>query len=91
MSTSIIGKQQDRIDGKLKVTGRAMYAGDRQMENLAFGYLLTSTVARGSIQTMDVGSAERSPRRMTPTAIRSPAALAARQMFLVLCAIYRQP
>jgi CO/xanthine dehydrogenase Mo-binding subunit len=39
MSTSIIGKPQDRIDGKLKVTGRAMYAGDRQARNLAFGYL----------------------------------------------------
>jgi xanthine dehydrogenase YagR molybdenum-binding subunit len=61
MTRNVVGKPHDRIDGKLKVTGRAMYAGDRQMENLAFGYLLTSTVARGSIQTMEVGSAERSP------------------------------
>ena len=35
MSTSIIGKPQDRLDGKLKVTGRAVYSGDRQAENLA--------------------------------------------------------
>jgi xanthine dehydrogenase YagR molybdenum-binding subunit len=61
MNTSIIGKPQDRIDGKLKVTGRAMYAGDRQAQNLAFGYLLTSTVAKGSIQAMDTSAAERSP------------------------------
>jgi xanthine dehydrogenase YagR molybdenum-binding subunit len=61
MSTSIIGKPQDRVDGKLKVTGRAMYAGDRQAQNLAFGYLLTSTVAKGSIQAMDTSVAERSP------------------------------
>ena len=61
MSTSIIGKPQDRVDGKLKVTGRAMYAGDRQAENLAYGYLLTSTVAKGSIQAMDTSVAERSP------------------------------
>jgi xanthine dehydrogenase YagR molybdenum-binding subunit len=61
MSTSIIGKPQDRIDGKLKVTGRAMYAGDRQAQNLAFGYLLTSAVAKGSIQAMDTSVAERSP------------------------------
>jgi xanthine dehydrogenase YagR molybdenum-binding subunit len=60
MSTSIIGKPQDRIDGKLKVTGQAMYAGDHQAENLAFGYLLTSTIARGSIEAMDTGAAERS-------------------------------
>ncbi|MEY2614790.1 MAG: xanthine dehydrogenase YagR molybdenum-binding subunit, partial [Verrucomicrobiota bacterium] len=61
MSTSIIGKPQDRIDGKLKVTGRAMYAGDRQAQNLAYGYLLTSTVAKGSIKGMDAGAAEHSP------------------------------
>ena len=59
MTTKIIGKPQDRVDGKLKVTGRAMYAGDRRMENLAYGYLLTSTVAKGSIRAMDTGAAER--------------------------------
>src|SRR6202043_2370292 len=61
MSTNIIGKPQDRVDGKLKVTGRAMYPGNRQEENLAYGYLLTSTVAKGSIQGMDTSVAERSP------------------------------
>ena len=61
MSTNIIGKPQDRVDGKLKVTGRAMYPGDRQIENLAYGYLLTSAVAKGSIQAMDTSVAERSP------------------------------
>ena len=35
MSTSIIGKPQDRVDGKLKVTGRAIYSGDRQADDLA--------------------------------------------------------
>jgi xanthine dehydrogenase YagR molybdenum-binding subunit len=59
--SSIIGKPQDRIDGKLKVTGGAMYAGDRQAQNLAYGYLLTSTVAKGSIQGMDTSAAEQSP------------------------------
>jgi xanthine dehydrogenase YagR molybdenum-binding subunit len=59
--SSIIGKPQDRIDGKLKVTGRAMYAGDRQAQNLAYGYLLTSTVAKGSIQRMETSAAEQSP------------------------------
>ena len=61
MSTNIIGKPQDRVDGRLKVTGRAMYPGDRQMENLAYGYLLTSAVAKGSIQAMDTTVAEHSP------------------------------
>ncbi len=61
MSTNIIGKPQNRLDGKLKVTGRALYAGDRRPENLAYGYLLTSTVAKGSIQAMETSVAERSP------------------------------
>jgi len=61
MSTSIIGKPQDRVDGKLKVTGGAMYPGDRQIENLAYGYLLTSAVAKGSIQAMDTSVAESAP------------------------------
>ena len=61
MNTSITGKPQDRLDGKLKVTGRAKYPGDRQMENLAYGYLLTSSVAKGSIKAMDTSVAERSP------------------------------
>jgi xanthine dehydrogenase YagR molybdenum-binding subunit len=61
MSTNVIGKPQNRVDGKLKVTGRAIYSGDRQLENLAYGYLLTSAVTKGSIQTMDTGVAESSP------------------------------
>jgi xanthine dehydrogenase YagR molybdenum-binding subunit len=61
MSTKIIGKPQDRVDGKLKVTGQAIYAGDQNLENLAYGYLLTSTVTKGSIQIMDTSVAERSP------------------------------
>ena len=61
MKTDIIGQSQDRVDGKLKVTGRAMYPGDRQEENLAHGYLLTSKVAKGSIQAMNTSVAERAP------------------------------
>jgi xanthine dehydrogenase YagR molybdenum-binding subunit len=61
MSTKIIGKPQNRIDGKLKVTGRALYAGDRRIENLAYGYLLTSSVAKGSIQGMETDAAEHAP------------------------------
>jgi xanthine dehydrogenase YagR molybdenum-binding subunit len=61
MSTNIIGKPQDRVDGRLKVTGRAMYPGDRHIENLAYGYLLTSSVAKGSIEAMDTAVAEHSP------------------------------
>ncbi len=61
MSTEYIGKSIDRVDGRLKVTGKAVYSGDRRPSNLAYGYLLTSTVANGSIVAMDTSAAERLP------------------------------
>lgn len=61
MNEPVFGKEQDRIDGRLKVTGRAMYSADPAIENLAHGYLLKSAIARGSIRAMDVAAAEGSP------------------------------
>jgi xanthine dehydrogenase YagR molybdenum-binding subunit len=60
MSTDILGKPQNRLEGRLKVTGVLRYSGDRQMENIAYGYLVTSTIARGEIRAMDISEAERS-------------------------------
>lgn len=61
MNYQVLGKPQDRVDGRQKVTGIARYAGDRHPENLAFGYLVTSSVAKGSIRAMDAAQAERAP------------------------------
>jgi xanthine dehydrogenase YagR molybdenum-binding subunit len=61
MSESVIGKAQERIDGRLKVTGRAMYSADPAIENLAYGYLVQSTTSRGHIRSMDVAAAAGSP------------------------------
>jgi xanthine dehydrogenase YagR molybdenum-binding subunit len=61
MNTEYIGKPTNRVDGRLKVTGKAVYAGDRHPNNLAYGHLLTSTVANGSIVAMDTRSAENAP------------------------------
>jgi xanthine dehydrogenase YagR molybdenum-binding subunit len=61
MSTDLIGKPIDRVDGRLKVTGKATYSGDRHPDGLLYGYLLTSTVANGSIRTMDIAEAGNSP------------------------------
>jgi xanthine dehydrogenase YagR molybdenum-binding subunit len=51
----------DRVDGKLKVTGQARYSGDYSFPNLCYGYLLQSSIAKGTIQSMDVSAAQRSP------------------------------
>jgi xanthine dehydrogenase YagR molybdenum-binding subunit len=61
MTTNYIGEPQDRVDGRLKVSGKAVYSGDRRPDNLAYGYLLTSTIASGSIQAMDTSAAEHAP------------------------------
>ncbi|MGA8655830.1 MAG: xanthine dehydrogenase family protein molybdopterin-binding subunit [Chthoniobacterales bacterium] len=61
MNESVLGKAQDRIDGRLKVTGRASYSADPIIENIAYGYLIQSTIARGRIRSIDVTAAEGSP------------------------------
>ena len=45
-----IGDPVPRIEGRAKVTGRALYAADEAVANPAFAFLVTSKVARGSIR-----------------------------------------
>ena len=61
MSARIIGTAQNRVDGRLKVTGGAFYSGDRRPANLAFGYLITSRMSKAKILKMDTAAAERIP------------------------------
>src|SRR4030081_3126625 len=61
MSPDVLGKPHDRIEGRLKVTGRLRYSGDQPIENVAYGYLVTSTIARGEIRALDVSETEQSP------------------------------
>ena len=53
-----IGKPMDRVDGRLKVTGRARYAAETRLANGAYGVLLTSTIARGKITAIETSAAE---------------------------------
>lgn len=56
-----LGTPVRRIDGRLKVTGRARYAADNNLPGLAYGYLVQATVARGTITAMDVAAASQAP------------------------------
>src|SRR5438445_4289954 len=56
-----IGKPVDRVDGRLKVTGGARYAAEFQVKNLAYGTLVTSTIAKGKIADIDISAAETAP------------------------------
>jgi len=56
-----IGQPISRVDGKLKVQGRATYAYEHKIPHVAYGVLITSTIAKGRIMSMDTHAAERHP------------------------------
>jgi len=60
MST-LTGQPMDRIDGVLKVTGGALYAGDFPEARLAHAVLVTSTIASGTITSIDTSRAQSMP------------------------------
>ncbi len=50
----------DRIDGRLKVTGRAPYAYEQKVPNAVYAVLVMSTIAKGKIASIDGQAAGRS-------------------------------
>ncbi|MEU3646058.1 xanthine dehydrogenase family protein molybdopterin-binding subunit [Lentzea sp. NPDC034063] len=57
----MIGQPVDRVDGRIKVTGAAPYAADTKIPGVAHGYLVTSTIARGSVTAIDTAAALSAP------------------------------
>ncbi len=59
----VVGKPHDRIDGKFKTTGTAPYAYERHdvAPNQAYGFILGSAIAKGSIASMDLAQAKAMP------------------------------
>lgn len=53
-----MGSPEPRVDGRLKVTGEARYGSDFAVENPAYAYLVTSSIARGTIENMDLEEAK---------------------------------
>ncbi len=58
---SVIGKAVTRIDGRLKVTGRAKYGVDYSFDGLVYGVGVASTIANGSVRSIDTAEAEKMP------------------------------
>src|SRR5919107_2154980 len=56
-----IGKEMSRVDGVAKVTGKAKYAAEFQVPNLAYGFIVLGTAAKGTIKAMETREAERAP------------------------------
>jgi xanthine dehydrogenase YagR molybdenum-binding subunit len=59
--TSIIGASVSRIDGPLKTTGRAAYAADYNFPRMAYAVAVGSTIASGTIKSIDTSAAEKMP------------------------------
>ncbi|MBV9859810.1 MAG: xanthine dehydrogenase family protein molybdopterin-binding subunit [Alphaproteobacteria bacterium] len=59
--TPVTGLPVDRRDGRLKVTGRAKYAAEFDIPNLAHAVLVQSTVASGVLVSFDLEAAQAVP------------------------------
>src|SRR5258708_5849931 len=59
--SSVIGRPLPRIDGPLKVSGTATYTSDNHFPGMLYAVPVGSTIANGSIATLDTAAAERMP------------------------------
>ena len=59
----VLGQATSRIDGPLKVSGKARYSYERQDAgaNVAYGYVVGAGVAKGIIASIDASAARRAP------------------------------
>src|SRR5256885_7713731 len=58
-ATSPIGRDTRRIDGPLKVTGKAQYASDFHFPGLLYGVPVEATIAKGRVRKLDLVAAEK--------------------------------
>ena len=54
-----IGKEMSRVDGVAKVTGQAKYAAEFQVKDAAYGFIVQSAIAKGTIKSIDTSEAEK--------------------------------
>lgn len=56
-----MGSPAPRLDAEAKVTGSARYPSDVPVHNPAFAYLVTSAIAKGTLDTLDTSEAKAVP------------------------------
>ena len=57
----VVGQPLDRVDGRLKVTGGAKYAFEFSPPNLAYAALAQSTIAKGTVKSIDTSKSLAAP------------------------------
>ncbi|QIB41986.1 xanthine dehydrogenase family protein molybdopterin-binding subunit [Streptomyces aureoverticillatus] len=60
-ATGAVGAAHTRLEGLAKVTGQARYAGEVPFAELAHGWIVVSTVARGRVRSVDDASVLKMP------------------------------
>ena len=58
MQQRVVGQPLSRLDGPKKVTGTAAYAFEHSPEEVAYGFAVQSTIAKGSIASIDTNVAQ---------------------------------
>ncbi len=59
--SAVIGAALPRIDGPLKTTGTASYAGDYLFPGLVYAVPVCATIANGTVRSLDASRAEKIP------------------------------
>src|SRR6185503_14417074 len=60
-ATSPIGRDTRRVDGPLKVTGKAQYTSDFHFPGLLYGVPVEARIAKGKVVKLDTAAAEQMP------------------------------
>ena len=58
---NVIGKPLSRVDGPRKVSGKATYAAEYKIENLAYGVLVGATIGKGKVASVDADAVKAIP------------------------------
>src|SRR3982075_3817613 len=58
---AVIGKPQPRIDGPLKVSGKAQYTSDFHFSGMLYAVPVEATIANGKVTKLDTSAAEKMP------------------------------
>lgn len=60
-TSSIIGKGRSRIDGPLKVSGKATYTSDHNFPGMLYAFPVIATISSGKLNAIDSIAAEKMP------------------------------
>ena len=56
-----VGESVTRLEGRDKVAGRARYSADIPLDQLVYGWVVPSTVARARVEAIDLDGALAQP------------------------------